>query len=179
MRKVFHDRISTTVDLNETKPSNSLSSTTINPSPLSTNQNTSSPSSIPSSQSTPKISSSKPIQTVGDNFIRLNLKRRLNVKHRIHSKKSKTNTNLSSIEQQQKEQQEEDNQTQSIHEKSGTGPGLLEEEILSMYIQQPSSTISESPSNCSGISFYVFTFISSSFMSSWNSFNLSCSKESR
>ena len=176
MRKVFHDRISTTVDLNETKPSNSLSSTTINPSPLSTNQNTSSPSSIPSSQSTPKISSSKPIQTVGDNFVRLNLKRRLNVKHRIHSKKSNINPNSSSIEQQQ---EEEDIQTQSIHEKSGTGPGLLEEEILSMYIQQPSSTISESPSNCSGISFYVFTFISSSFMSSWNSFNLSCSKESR
>ena len=176
MRKVFHDRISTTVDLNETKPSNSLSSTTINPSPLSTNQNTSSPSSIPSSQSTSKISSSKPIQTVGDNFVRLNLKRRLNVKHRIHSKKSNINPNPSSIEQQQ---EEEDIQTQSIHEKSGTGPGLLEEEILSMYIQQPSSNISESPSNCSGISFYVFTFISSSFMSSWNSFNLSCSKESR
>ena len=175
MRKVFHDRISTTVDLKETKPSNSLPSTTINSSPISTNQNTPTPSSIPSSQSASKISSSKPIQTVGDNFVRLNLKRRLIIKHRIHSKKSNINNNPSSIEQQQ----EEDIQTQSIHEKSGTGPGLLEEEILSMYIQQPSSTISESPSNCSGISFYVFTFISSSFMSSWNSFNLSCSKESR
>ena len=175
MRKVFHDRISTTVDLKETKPSNSLPSTTINSSPISTNQNTPIPSSIPSSQSTSKISSSKPIQTVGDNFVRLNLKRRLIIKHRIHSKKSNINNNPASIEQQQ----EEDIQTQSIHEKSGTGPGLLEEEILSMYIQQPSSTISESPSNCSGISFYVFTFISSSFMSSWNSFNLSCSKESR
>ena len=129
MRKVFHDRISTTVDLNETKPSNSLSSTTINPSPLSTNQNTSSPSSIPSSQSTSNISSAKPIQTVGDNFLRLNLKRRLIIKHRIHSKKSNINNNPSSIEQQQ---QEEDIQTQSIHEKSGTGPGMLEEEILSM-----------------------------------------------
>ena len=148
MRKVFRDRISTTVDLKETKPSNSLPSTTINPSPISTNQSTPTPSSIPSSQSASKIASSKPIQTVGDNFVRLNLKRRLNVKHRIHSKKSNINPNSSSIEQQQ---EEEDIQTQSIHEKSGTGPGMLEEEILSMYIQQPSSTISESPSNCSGI----------------------------
>lgn len=76
--------------------------------------------------------SAPPPQAVGDNFVRLNLKRRLNVKHHIHPKHAKPST--------QSENREEYKSAQQIQEQSGTGPGMLEEEVISLYTQTKMSS---------------------------------------
>lgn len=91
------------------------------------------PPSQPESSSTQSLRASTPDKdtsvtaptTVGNNFVRLNLKRRLNVKHHIHHKQAKPSS----------KDKEEDMSIQQRQEQSGTGPGMLEDEIVSMYLQ--------------------------------------------
>lgn len=92
---------------------------------------------LPLPESKPLIEKNEPVkevhtsvapQTVGDNFVRLNLKRRLNVKHHVHSKHPKPSSDSKDTTALSPQQQQE---------QSGTGPGMLEEEVVSMYLHPP------------------------------------------
>lgn len=146
VRKVYHERISmepTPTHIESSiKPINNPASQQERPSTQSPSNSTPHQDTDPS---TPK--------TVGDNFVRLNLKRRLNVKHHIHHKQAKP----SSMDK------EEDMSIQQRQEQSDTGPGMLEDEIVSMYLQSKQTNTPPRQSDVITGSF-CFIFISSSIM---------------
>lgn len=122
VRKVYHERIS--MEPTPTHIESSIKPINNSASQQETPSTQSPPNSAPHQDTYPSTP-----KTVGDNFVRLNLKRRLNVKHHIHHKQAKP----SSMDK------EEDVSIQQRQEQSGAGPGMLEDEIVSMYLQSKRS----------------------------------------
>ena len=72
--------------------------------------------------------------TAPDNFVRLNLKRHLNVKRHFHRAYTPVDTLPDSSQTNRLEVEEET--TQHQQEQSGSGPGMLEEEVVQVVLEK-------------------------------------------